>query len=563
MSISPGDNLGPYRVIEPLGQGGMATVYKAYHAALDRYVAIKVLHPAFKEDPNFLARFNREARIVAKLDHPNIVPIYDFDEERGMPYLVMRYIDGKTLKTILREGAMPVGRALSIIRPVAEGLAYAHEQGILHRDIKPSNIIIASDQHIFLTDFGLARIAQASDSTISQDMLIGTPQYISPEQARGVPATERSDIYSLGVVLFEMLTGRVPFSADTPYAIIHDHIYSPLPLPTSINPGLPKDVERVLLKALAKDPAARYANAIELLNALYQAAGIPAPTGSTITPVPAPAPDLIDRTTPPPAKISEVIPAPTAKPKSNRRLVTCGVIGAILLLLLCVVMAINPQSPLRQTLRNLPPPSQTVDPVRVARDKVTANPQDPIAHVQLAEALMRQKDFAAAFAEFDQAIRLNPASPAAYLRAGEAATRISDYERAARYVQAGLNIAPDDAGLLLGLADLYFEQKKFDEARVQVEKVLKADAGNAQALWRLGDIERAQGKIAEALRDYTRAVAIDPNLPQAHYGLGMLALNRGQTDEAKRQFQMVVNNPNTPPELKDEANKQLKQLSGK
>lgn len=563
MSISPGDNLGPYRVIEPLGQGGMATVYKAYHAALDRYVAIKVLHPAFKEDPNFLARFNREARIVAKLDHPNIVPIYDFDEERGMPYLVMRYIDGKTLKTILREGAMPVGRALSIIRPVAEGLAYAHEQGILHRDIKPSNIILASDQHIFLTDFGLARIAQASDSTISQDMLIGTPQYISPEQARGVPATERSDIYSLGVVLFEMLTGRVPFSADTPYAIIHDHIYSPLPLPTSINPGLPKDVERVLLKALAKDPAARYANALELLNALYQAAGIPVPTGSTITPVPAPPPDPIDKTTPPPAKISQPIPKPAPQPPKNRWLVTCGTIGAILLLLLCAVMAINPQSPLRQTLKNLPPPSQTVDPVRVARDKVAANPQDPVAHVQLAEALMRQKDFAAAFAEFDQAIRLNPSSPAPYLRAGEAATRINDYERAMRYFQAGLNVAPDDAGLLLGLADLYLEQKKFDEARAQVEKVLKADAGNAPALWRLGDIERAQGKLAEALRDYTRAVAIDPNLPQAHYGLGMLALNRGQTDEAKRQFQIVVNNPNTPPELKDEANKQLKQLSGK
>jgi serine/threonine-protein kinase len=563
MNISPGDNLGPYRVIEPLGQGGMATVYKAYHAALDRYVAIKVLHPAFKEDPNFLARFKREARIVAKLDHPNIVPIYDFDEERGMPYLVMRYIDGKTLKTILRQGAMPVGRALSIIRPVAEGLAYAHTQGILHRDIKPSNIILASDQHIFLTDFGLARIAQASDSTISQDMLIGTPQYISPEQARGVPATERSDIYSLGVVLFEMLTGRVPFSADTPYAIIHDHIYSPLPLPSSINPGLPKDVERVLLKALAKDPAARYTNALELLNALYQAAGIPAPTGSTITPVPALPPDLSDRTTPPPAKISEVMPKPAPQPQKNRWLVTCGVIGAIVILLLCGVMAINPQSPLRQTFKNLPPPSQTVDPVRAARDKVTANPQDPVAHVQLAEALMRQKDFAAAFAEFDQAIRLNPASPGAYLRAGEAATRINDYERATRYFQAGLNIAPDDAGLLLGLGDLYFEQKKFDEARAQVEKVLKADAGNAQALWRLGDIERAQGKIAEALRDYSRAVAIEPNLPQAHYGLGMLALNRGQTDEAKRQFQMVVNNPNTPPELKDEANKQLKQLSGK
>lgn len=554
MTISPGDNLGPYRVIEPLGQGGMATVYKAYHAALDRYVAIKVLHPAFKEDPNFLARFNREARIVAKLDHPNIVPIYDFAEEQSTPYLVMRYVEGKTLKTILRDGALPLGRVLSIIRPVAEGLAYAHEEGILHRDIKPSNIIIANNQHIFITDFGLARIAQAADSTLSQDMLIGTPQYLSPEQARGVSATQQSDIYSLGVVLFEMLTGRVPFSADTPYAVIHDHIYAPLPMPTSINPGLSQDVERVLLKALAKDPAARYANALDLLSALNQAAGIPAPSDLTITPhVSAPSPQVEEESLPPPVKSNEAAPAPVVKPKKNRLLITCGIISAIALALLCGILAIAPQSPFRQS----------ADPVRAAREKVNANPQDPVTHVQLAEALIKQKDYAGAFAEFDQAIRLNPSSPAPYLRAGEAAQRIDDNERAARYFQAGLNVAPDDVGLLFALADLYLEQKKYDEARALVEKVLRADAGNAQALWRLGEIERAQGKLVDALRDYTRAVAIDPNLPQAHYGLGMLALGRGQTDEAKRQFQMVVNNPSAPANLKDEANQQLKQLSGK
>lgn len=172
MAISPGENVGPYRIVEQLGQGGMATVFKAYHVALDRFVAIKVLHPAFKEDPNFLARFHREARIVAKLDHPNIVPIYDFAEHQGTPYLVIRYVEGKTLKAHLREGALPLDRVLAIIRPVTAALAYAHAHGVLHRDIKPSNIILANDGHIYLADFGLARIASASDSTLSTDMLL-------------------------------------------------------------------------------------------------------------------------------------------------------------------------------------------------------------------------------------------------------------------------------------------------------------------------------------------------------------------------------------------------------
>ncbi len=268
MAFSPGETIGAYRIIEQLGQGGMASVFKAYHAALDRYVAIKVLHPAFKQDPTFLARFEREARIVAKLDHPNIIPIYDFAEHEGTPYLVIRYVEGQTLKQLMRSGPLPFDRILSIFNPIAEALAYAHAQGVLHRDIKPSNIIIANDGHIYLADFGLARMIQPEQSTISRDMLIGTPQYISPEQAKGDPVDARSDIYSLAVVLFEMMTGRAPFSADTPYSIIHDHIYTPLPLPTSLNPDISPNVERVLLKALDKDPNARYATATEFMDAL-------------------------------------------------------------------------------------------------------------------------------------------------------------------------------------------------------------------------------------------------------------------------------------------------------
>jgi serine/threonine protein kinase len=259
MSFAIGENVGPYRIIEQLGQGGMATVFKAYHPALDRYVAMKVLHPAFKEEPNFLSRFQREARVVARLEHPNIVPVYDFAEHNGQPYLVMKFIEGQTLKARLNEKPLTKEEAVEIIDAIGNALAYAHKQGVLHRDVKPSNVLLSSDSSIFLADFGLARIAQAGASTLSKDVMLGTPQYISPEQGRGVRDLDQgTDIYSLGVLLYEIVVGRVPFNADTPFSIIHDHIYTPLPPPTSVNPNVPEVVEKVLLKSLEKERGSRF-----------------------------------------------------------------------------------------------------------------------------------------------------------------------------------------------------------------------------------------------------------------------------------------------------------------
>jgi serine/threonine protein kinase len=272
MPFSAGENVGPYRVVEQLGQGGMASVFKAYHPALDRYVALKVLHPAFMEDPNFLARFQREARVVAKLDHPNIVPIYDFAEHDGQPYLVMKYIEGETLKARLARSPLKPAEGMKVIDAIGKGLSYAHKQGILHRDIKPSNVLLASDGQIYLADFGLARIAQAGESTLSNEMLLGTPQYISPEQARGERHLDvGTDIYSFGVLIYEMVVGRVPFNADTPFSIVHDHIYTPLPMPRSVNPKVPEPIERVLLKALAKARGDRFDTVDDLVSALKAA----------------------------------------------------------------------------------------------------------------------------------------------------------------------------------------------------------------------------------------------------------------------------------------------------
>ncbi len=365
MSFNVGENVGPYRIIEQLGQGGMATVYKAFHAALDRYVAIKALHPAFGEDPNFEARFQREARLVARLEHPHIVPIYDYAEHQGRPYLVMKFIEGETLKARLAQGPLTTAEITNVVESVGAALAYAHQQGILHRDIKPSNVLLGNDGHMWLADFGLARIAQAAESTLSSDMIMGTPQYISPEQAMGDrKLDEGTDIYSFGVMLYELVVGQVPFNADTPFSIIHDHIYSPLPMPRAINPKVPEPVERVLLKALAKERADRYQDVNALVQAFKDAwveAGVPM-QGTAITMRPA-AVGAAARAAATPAAAPATAPAaaatlaatvPGAQP---RRMSTQWLlVGGGLVLLACVgVAAIVGWRLLRSQQPSIPP----------------------------------------------------------------------------------------------------------------------------------------------------------------------------------------------------------------
>jgi serine/threonine protein kinase len=267
-----GENVGPYRLVEKLGKGGMATVYKAYHPSLDRYVAIKALHPAFMEHPGFIDRFNREAKVVAKLEHPNIVPIYDYSEHEDRPYLVLKYVRGETLKARLEKSKLTYKESRQIFRVIASALAYAHQQGVLHRDVKPSNVLLDKAGGVYLADFGLARIAETSQTTLSGQMMMGTPHYISPEQAKGLGNLDaRTDIYSLGVMMYELLVGQVPFHADTPFSVIHDHIYSPLPLPRDMNPELNDEMQRALLKALAKKREDRFNDVPEMMSVFLQA----------------------------------------------------------------------------------------------------------------------------------------------------------------------------------------------------------------------------------------------------------------------------------------------------
>lgn len=272
MILQAGDTVGPYTIDSPVGQGGMAVVYKAHHARLDRYVAIKIMHESFLQDDDFRERFAREARIVARLEHPNIVPIYDYNEYNNVPYLVMKYIDGLTLKRLAFKRGLSLVETADMMAEIAAAMDYAHQRNILHRDMKPSNIIIDSDNRPYITDFGLARIAEVGASTISHDVMLGTPYYISPEQARGEKELDHhTDLYSLGIILYELIAGTVPFVADTPYAIVHNHIYQPVPLPSEHNQDLSPEIDAVLIRALAKEPADRYHSATEMIQAFKMA----------------------------------------------------------------------------------------------------------------------------------------------------------------------------------------------------------------------------------------------------------------------------------------------------
>jgi serine/threonine protein kinase/tetratricopeptide (TPR) repeat protein len=270
MATLIGQELGGYRIISQVGKGGMATVYKAFQPSLDRYVALKVMPPFYaQEDETFIKRFKREAQSIAKLRHPNILLVIDFGEHDGLIYIVMEFVDAGTLKDRLGK-PMPLDQAVKIFDQVASALDYAHMQGLVHRDVKPSNILLPKPDWPLLTDFGLAKIVGGSHLTIT-GTIAGTPAYMSPEQGQGESVDARSDIYSLGIVLYEMMTGCVPYEAETPMAVVVKHIIEPLPLPTTKNSDLPESIERVILKALAKNPDDRYQRATTFAQAFKDA----------------------------------------------------------------------------------------------------------------------------------------------------------------------------------------------------------------------------------------------------------------------------------------------------
>lgn len=275
----------------------MASVYKAHEPSLDRHVALKVMPPEFMHDPTFAERFRREAQTIAKLEHPHIIPIYayDIDQEQRIPWMAMRMIAGGTLSGRLKEGKLPAKEAVRVMRAVAEALDYAHRAGVIHRDVKPQNVLMEKDGPVYLADFGIAKIVEGNSQLTATGMITGTPQYMAPEQALGKPLTGAADIYALGIMTYELFTGRVPFSADTPVAVLMKQASEPMPSP---KPGeAPEAITRVIMKATAKEPSERYATAADFAHAISMASLDAGPAGraavldsmaaTVVTPAPA------------------------------------------------------------------------------------------------------------------------------------------------------------------------------------------------------------------------------------------------------------------------------------
>lgn len=269
--IAIGTIIGGYQILEAIGQGGMATVYRAHQLSMKRDVAIKMLPRQFLSQTNSLERFKQEANIVARLEHRAIVPVHDYGEHEGVPYLVMRYMDGGSVDDLIYQGPVAPDRTLNILLQIAPALDYAHQSGVLHRDLKPSNILMDANGDAYLTDFGIARLLGEGSTSLTTTGVVGTPSYMSPEQAQGHDLDGRSDVYALGVVLFEMLVGSRPFEGETPYSVAVKHVTQAPPSAREKNPRLSTAIEQVLFKALAKNPHQRYQTAGELAAALQAA----------------------------------------------------------------------------------------------------------------------------------------------------------------------------------------------------------------------------------------------------------------------------------------------------
>lgn len=255
-----GRTIGQYEILREIGRGGMATVYLARQISIGRDVAVKVLPDHLLTDETFMQRFAQEVRVIADLQHPRVLPVYDFGELAHRPYLVMAYMSGGTLADRLRVGLLPLPEVVRMIEQIAEGLDHAHRKGVIHRDFKPSNILLDAHGNAYLADFGLAKVAEASVSLTGSN-IVGTPSYMAPEIGSPQPVTQASDLYSLGITLFQMLTGDVPFRAQTPLEVMMAHSSTPVPDITEVRPDLPAGIEAVIWRILAKDPAERYPSA--------------------------------------------------------------------------------------------------------------------------------------------------------------------------------------------------------------------------------------------------------------------------------------------------------------
>ena len=537
-----GRTIGRFEILSELGRGGMAVVYRARQSAPNRIVALKVLPPELSYDGSYIARFRQEADSAAALEHPHIVPIYAVDETDGLHYIAMKFVQGDTLKEVAqREGAMSVARAAELLSQVAEALDYAHSQGVIHRDIKPSNIMLTESGWVYLTDFGLARGTGGSAGLTMAGTVMGTPEYMSPEQAQGLATIgTATDIYALGVVLYELLTGRFPFSADTPMAMLAARLLEQPRPPRDHRPELPLAVEDVVMRALARKPEARFPSAGALVQAL-RAAGNANPGAPTLRPpyeqppmiAPSPpagvAPISSPRATPSPYVIPQG-PSPVAVP-SPQRLATP----------LPPAMPLYGQAPLP-----VPPSLPPAAPAPARKGRMGRGVLMGGMALIVVATLACVGLYAFGRISARRELEAQQQARAALVAQGDAALIKADFDGTERAIAQLLKLDANNAAALTGRAMLRDLQGNYPDAIAQARTAIKAGGGGtteavAQAV--LADSMANAGKYDEALAAARAAQKLDAELGLAYAAeanaLAHQASDRSESDLADKALAIL------------------------
>lgn len=560
MPVKPGDQLGQYQIVRELGRGGMATVYQARDASFQREVAIKVLPREYLHDPNFRARFEREARTIAALEHPSIVPVYDFGEQDGQLYLVMRYMSGGSLAERLKHGPLPIDEIATILEQIGSALDHAHSQGLVHRDVKPANILFDRYGAAFLADFGIVKMRDVGTALTGSE-LIGTPDYISPEQGRGERKLDgRSDLYSLGVILFEALAGRLPYHADTPIEMVTAHIVEPVPSILAARPDLPPACEAIITRAMAKTPIDRYATAGDLARDLRQLVfrfgdtRVEAAEGATIIePEPWPAPRPVYSARPAPGGRT---PAEPHLVEPKRRVgVWIGLVAVSFAL--CLVGGLGLAFVTgRLSGLNLLPASRAVEHYKRGLDyqqqqlpdlalaefdqAIALDPDYVDAYIGRGQTHLDLDDFDLAIVDFDQALALDAGRAEAYTGRGNANQEKNDLDQALADFDRAIALDPQLAAAYAGRGYTYTERGEYERALADYDKAIALDPQDAEAFYGRGRVHIFREEPEQAVADLDQAIELDPQNARAYNARGVAYLNLGEADRAMAEFSQAI-----------------------